>query len=104
MPNLTILGTITNGTCSSQNTGLGWYVTVGVDLVPAAGEVVALLEGGTAPHASVRNAADQEIGKINLTKGTGNHWTGSDSVFSQPHSVKFRCRFVSDLLEAPCGC
>lgn len=41
MPNLTILGTITNGTCTKQNTGLGWSVTVGADLVPAGGESVA---------------------------------------------------------------
>lgn len=96
---------IDNERCDKvQNILGGWEVTVRVDLVPATGESVANLEGGTTPHAGLLTGGGTEFAMVPLNKLSGNTWAGSASVFQEPMSAVFRCRFISDIVEESCNC
>jgi hypothetical protein len=104
VPTIGIFGVIQNPSCTKVQEPLlnTWSAFVQVEFVPALGETVATLEHQ--PYAKIKAGATV-LAQIDLTKGSGNTYSGVAAFLTtEPTSVTFGCRFVSDIVEATCNC
>ena len=81
----------------SKNDNMGtWFVNVSAEVIPGSGESVFEQDY---PRAVVLDSSGNSMGSFMLSNTSGNTWSGSDMVTSEPNQVKVEAKFVTAQLE-----